>query len=56
MNAGQLNWTYFAGQIADVAFYDKPLSPGQISGQYTAATTPAALLTGMTLPSGNCQL
>jgi len=45
-------WSHFNGQIADVAFYNKPLNGGQIAQQWAAAKTPAALLNGITLPSG----
>lgn len=45
-------WSHFQGSIADVAYYPRPLSAIQIASQYEAATTPAALLTEVTAPSG----
>ncbi|MGH3165450.1 MAG: LamG-like jellyroll fold domain-containing protein, partial [Trebonia sp.] len=44
--------TYFYGAMSDVATWDRPLTAAEISGLYTAGTSPAALLTKTTRPSG----
>jgi RHS repeat-associated protein len=46
------SWNYFAGNIAEVALYPRPLPASTILAQWTAATTPANLLTTITRPSG----
>jgi large repetitive protein len=42
----------FSGTIADVEFYTRPLQQSDEDEQYQAGTTPAALLTSITRPSG----
>ncbi|MFE7752624.1 LamG-like jellyroll fold domain-containing protein [Streptomyces sp. NPDC057428] len=43
---------YFNGQIADAAFYDKPLVAADVSALYTIGNHPAALLASVKRPSG----
>ncbi len=43
----------FTGQIADAGFWDRPLDPTEITAMYQAATSPDALLTQLTRPSGS---
>ena len=45
-------WSYFTGNIGEVAFYAHPLGAPAITQQYTAATQPAVELTSVTTPNG----
>lgn len=44
--------SYFKGSIADVGFYAYPLAAADVTALYGAGTHPAALLSGITRPSG----
>ncbi|HEY0806904.1 MAG TPA: LamG-like jellyroll fold domain-containing protein, partial [Pseudonocardiaceae bacterium] len=44
--------TYFAGSIADVGFYTKPLDAGTVSALYASGTRSASLLTSVARDSG----
>ncbi|MEV5283126.1 HYD1 signature containing ADP-ribosyltransferase family protein [Streptomyces sp. NPDC052811] len=48
--------SYFAGQIAETAFYTHPLGLPAIQQQYAAATHAANELTSIALPSGKTRL
>ncbi|MFI7385966.1 LamG-like jellyroll fold domain-containing protein [Streptomyces sp. NPDC049813] len=43
---------YFNGQIADAAFYNKPLVAADVNSLYTYGNHPASLLTSVKRPSG----
>ena len=48
-------WSYFKGDIAEAAFYARPLGGATVSSLFAAQQHPSALLTGITKPSGAAQ-
>ena len=52
LNSATLYATYFNGSIADAAFFGRSLTQGDVTSLYHAGTSPATLLTSITLPSG----
>jgi YD repeat-containing protein len=45
-------WNYFAGNIAEVAYYTRPLPASVIAAQWSTARPSSNLLTSITRPSG----
>lgn len=52
-HAPAAGWSYFTGNIGEVAFYAHPLGAPAIAQQYQGATQIAQELTGVTTPNGN---